>query len=278
MPRGSTGAGPRARADQPRPRRVAVLAGLRGARPWRAGAVARPALRGATRGGRRSATGTSPSAYEAMARASAVAGDPAAAADWKAKAIAALDGIADHDDREVIENDIATLPDLRYLRRPRAPWLLRGAGGGASACRPSAPGQRPCCCYGGRRGGIWARTYRRLADLAGCETRTTRRGAGPVCAVEPHGSRSRGHAAVLAGIAGRASDWTTRASTRRAADRETATAVASDPLTQRLRCRRSSAVRASPESSRGVESVTCRRRRHLGTVRDARPAGGAARP
>ena len=49
-------------------------------------------------------------AYEAMARASAVAGDPAAAADWKAKAIAALDGIADQDDRDLIEGDIATLP------------------------------------------------------------------------------------------------------------------------------------------------------------------------
>ena len=50
------------------------------------------------------------SAYEAMARASGVAGDPVAAADWKAKATAALDGIADNDDREVIENDLATLP------------------------------------------------------------------------------------------------------------------------------------------------------------------------
>jgi len=42
--------------------------------------------------------------------ASAVAGDPGAAADWKAKAIAALDGIADKDDRDVVENDLATLP------------------------------------------------------------------------------------------------------------------------------------------------------------------------
>jgi hypothetical protein len=50
------------------------------------------------------------SAYEAMARASGVAGDPGAAADWKAKATAALDGIADQDDREVIEGDLATLP------------------------------------------------------------------------------------------------------------------------------------------------------------------------
>jgi DNA-binding transcriptional MerR regulator len=50
------------------------------------------------------------SAYEAMARASGVAGDEEAAAEWKAKATAALDGIADQDDREVIEGDLATLP------------------------------------------------------------------------------------------------------------------------------------------------------------------------
>jgi DNA-binding transcriptional MerR regulator len=50
------------------------------------------------------------SAYEAMARASGVAGDPVTAAGWKARATAALDGIADNDDREVIENDLATLP------------------------------------------------------------------------------------------------------------------------------------------------------------------------
>jgi DNA-binding transcriptional MerR regulator len=50
------------------------------------------------------------SAYEAMARASAVAGDRDAAAEWKAKAVAALDGIADQDDRDLIEGDLATLP------------------------------------------------------------------------------------------------------------------------------------------------------------------------
>jgi DNA-binding transcriptional MerR regulator len=50
------------------------------------------------------------SAYEAMARASAVAGDRAATAEWKAKAEAALDGIADQDDRDLIEGDLATLP------------------------------------------------------------------------------------------------------------------------------------------------------------------------
>lgn len=50
------------------------------------------------------------SAYEAMARASGVAGDLAAATEWKARATASLDGIADQDDREVIEGDLATLP------------------------------------------------------------------------------------------------------------------------------------------------------------------------
>jgi DNA-binding transcriptional MerR regulator len=50
------------------------------------------------------------SAYEAMARAHLAAGDIAEVANWKAKAVAALDGIADPDDREVIEGDIATLP------------------------------------------------------------------------------------------------------------------------------------------------------------------------
>ena len=49
------------------------------------------------------------SAYEAMARASGVAGEPDAAAEWKARAAAALDGIADQDDRDVIEGDLATL-------------------------------------------------------------------------------------------------------------------------------------------------------------------------
>jgi DNA-binding transcriptional MerR regulator len=49
-------------------------------------------------------------AYEAMARASFAAGDSASGALWKAKAVAALDGIADADDREPIAQDIATLP------------------------------------------------------------------------------------------------------------------------------------------------------------------------
>ena len=45
-----------------------------------------------------------------MARAHLVAGDLAEAAAWKAKAVAALDAIADPDDREIVEGDIATLP------------------------------------------------------------------------------------------------------------------------------------------------------------------------
>jgi hypothetical protein len=47
------------------------------------------------------------SAYEAMARALLVSGDRAGAAQSKAKATAALAGIAEADDREVIEQDLA---------------------------------------------------------------------------------------------------------------------------------------------------------------------------
>jgi len=50
------------------------------------------------------------SAYEAMARAYLTAGDLGEMAAWKAKATAALDGIADRDDRDLIEGDLATLP------------------------------------------------------------------------------------------------------------------------------------------------------------------------
>ena len=51
-----------------------------------------------------------PAAFEALARASLVAGDAAAAAAWKAKGLAALDRIADPDDREPIEADLRALP------------------------------------------------------------------------------------------------------------------------------------------------------------------------
>jgi hypothetical protein len=49
-------------------------------------------------------------AYEAMARALAVAGDRAACADWAAKARSAADRIADPDDRELLLNDVEDLP------------------------------------------------------------------------------------------------------------------------------------------------------------------------
>ena len=49
-------------------------------------------------------------AYEAMSRASLVAGDDTAAHNWKARAVAALGDIADPDDREPIEADLAALP------------------------------------------------------------------------------------------------------------------------------------------------------------------------
>jgi hypothetical protein len=45
-------------------------------------------------------------AYEAMARAHAVAGDGAAAGEWVAKARKAADDIADPDDREQLLNDV----------------------------------------------------------------------------------------------------------------------------------------------------------------------------
>jgi DNA-binding transcriptional MerR regulator len=50
------------------------------------------------------------SAYEGLARAYAVAGDRAAASEWKAKAEARLREVEDADDREIVERDIATLP------------------------------------------------------------------------------------------------------------------------------------------------------------------------
>jgi hypothetical protein len=49
-------------------------------------------------------------AYEAHARASRVAGDDAATTTWRRRAEAALADIADADDREVIEQDLASIP------------------------------------------------------------------------------------------------------------------------------------------------------------------------
>ncbi len=49
------------------------------------------------------------SAYESMARALAVGGDVAGAREWAARARKACDEIAESEDREVIEGDLATL-------------------------------------------------------------------------------------------------------------------------------------------------------------------------
>ena len=91
--------------------RVAVLAGLRGPGARRAGAVARPALPRDQRGERRS---------RRLGLALGVRGDGPGQPrrrrpgrgrrPGRRRAIAALDGIADPDDREIIESDIATLP------------------------------------------------------------------------------------------------------------------------------------------------------------------------
>jgi len=51
-----------------------------------------------------------PSSYEAMARAMAVAGDRAAAEEWRSRARAAVAAIAEPEDRQIIEQDLATLP------------------------------------------------------------------------------------------------------------------------------------------------------------------------
>ena len=51
----------------------------------------------------------SASAYEAMARASSVAGDRQAFEQWREKARAAAEAIGDEEEREVIEGDLATL-------------------------------------------------------------------------------------------------------------------------------------------------------------------------
>jgi DNA-binding transcriptional MerR regulator len=50
------------------------------------------------------------SAYEGLARAYAVAGDTHAAVEWKAKAVARLAEVSDADDREIVQNDVDTLP------------------------------------------------------------------------------------------------------------------------------------------------------------------------
>jgi len=50
------------------------------------------------------------SAYEGLSRAYATAGDRAAAREWKDKAVAQLELVTDPDDREIVEQDVASLP------------------------------------------------------------------------------------------------------------------------------------------------------------------------
>ena len=52
-----------------------------------------------------------PAVFEAMARASFVAGDVAEGADWKARSAKLAAAVDDADDREVIERDLASLPE-----------------------------------------------------------------------------------------------------------------------------------------------------------------------
>jgi DNA-binding transcriptional MerR regulator len=51
-----------------------------------------------------------PASYEAMARALAVSGDRAAAEEWRARARAAVAAVDGPEDRQIIEQDLATLP------------------------------------------------------------------------------------------------------------------------------------------------------------------------
>lgn len=51
-----------------------------------------------------------PAALEGLARAQAVAGDRAAAIETRARARAALEGIADPEDRQIIEQDLESTP------------------------------------------------------------------------------------------------------------------------------------------------------------------------
>ena len=51
-----------------------------------------------------------PAALEGLARAQAVAGDRGAAQATRERALAALDGIAAPEDRQLIEQDLATTP------------------------------------------------------------------------------------------------------------------------------------------------------------------------
>ena len=62
-----------------------------------------------------------PFAYEAMARAYAVAGEEAASREWLGRARAAAERIVDEDDRLLLEADLATIPQ-RYRASVRE-WM-----------------------------------------------------------------------------------------------------------------------------------------------------------
>jgi hypothetical protein len=51
-------------------------------------------------------------AYEAHARAYAVAGDDASSREWLDRAVAALDDVAEEDDRELLRDDLSTVEQL----------------------------------------------------------------------------------------------------------------------------------------------------------------------
>lgn len=52
-------------------------------------------------------------AYEALARAASVAGDPAVAEDWVLQARRAVEDIAEDEDRDAVLADLATIPGVR---------------------------------------------------------------------------------------------------------------------------------------------------------------------
>lgn len=109
-------------AGQPRPRRMAVLPRLRGPRPPRAGPLPCPEGPGdlRARGHRRFRPGL---AYEALARACALAGDVAEARRWAELAGAECERVAEDDDREIVLSDLETLPaSTSIISRVRGPW------------------------------------------------------------------------------------------------------------------------------------------------------------
>ena len=103
------GHGPRPSTTRPRANDV-LAAGGEGIEDWDAAAAA-----------------------EAMSRALVANGDLAGAATWKAKAEPLLDGVADPDDRGVVEGDLAHAPRVAPGRPTRSP-----PGGAAADAQPIA--------------------------------------------------------------------------------------------------------------------------------------------